>query len=383
MTKEFVKEIKNLLNQAKERVKTSINIAMVYTYYEIGKKIVEEEQSGNKRADYGKRLIKELSKELTKEFGKGYSINSLKLFRQFYVIYNINQIGQSVISQSSIKNPHNQIGESVIAQSKNLVFISRHFFLDNLKNTFPNILDNLPDTSDGNKFFLSWTHYVQLLKIKNHNERRFYEIECYQNKWSIRELSRQIDSSLYERLALSRNKKKIMELSLKGQIIEKPSDAIKEPLVLNFLGLKEDKTYTEKALERRIINKLQDFLMELGKGFTFVQRQMRITFDEQHFFADLVLYNRILRCFVIIDLKIGKLKHQDIGQMQMYVNYFDRSVKLPDENKTIGILLCKEKSDAIVKMTLPEDNDQIFATKYEMVLPSKDQLKRLLEDKDD
>jgi predicted nuclease of restriction endonuclease-like (RecB) superfamily len=219
------------------------------------------------------------------------------------------------------------------------------------------------------------------MRISNLEERHFYEIETYKNNWSVRELNRQFDSALYERLALSKNKEKVIELSNKGQIIDKPMDAIKDPYVLEFLNLKEDNTYSEKDLETKIINKLQLFLLELGKGFTFVQRQMRLTLDDQHFYADLVLYNRLLRCFVVIDLKIGKIKHQDIGQLQMYVNYFDRHVKTPDENKTIGILLCKEKSDAVIEMTLPKDNDQIFASKYETVLPSKEELKALIEEK--
>jgi predicted nuclease of restriction endonuclease-like (RecB) superfamily len=202
------------------------------------------------------------------------------------------------------------------------------------------------------------------MRISNLEERHFYEIETYKNNWSVRELNRQFDSALYERLALSKNKEKVIELSNKGQIIDKPMDAIIDPYVLEFLNLKEDNTYSEKDLETKIINKLQLFLLELGKGFTFVQRQMRLTLDDQYFYADLVLYNRLLRCFVVIDLKIGKIKHQDIGQLQMYVNYFDRHVKTPDENKTIGILLCKEKSDAVIEMTLPKDNDQIFASKY-------------------
>lgn len=336
----FINEIKNLLNSAKERVKTAINIAMVYTYYEIGRRIVEQEQKGLNRAEYGKEVLKQLSAALTKEFGKGYSQDNLKLFRRFYVIYSQDQIGETVFTESK----------------------------------------NLPVTLEGRRFYLSWGHYIRLMRISNINERHFYEIETYKNNWSVRELNRQFDSALYERLVLSKDKEAVLSLSAKGQVIEKPMDAIKDPYVLEFLNLKEDKTYSEKDLETRIINKLQYFLLELGKGFTFVQRQMRLTFDDQHFFADLVFYNRLLRCFVVIDLKIGKLKHQDIGQMQMYVNYFDRYVKLPDENKTIGILLCKEKSDAIIEMTLPKDNDQIFASKYETILPSKEELKKLIEE---
>lgn len=293
------------------------------------------------RTEYGKEVLKQLSAALTKEFGKGYSQDNLKLFRRFYVIYSQDQIGETVFTESK----------------------------------------NLPVTLEGRRFYLSWGHYIRLMRISNINERHFYEIETYKNNWSVRELNRQFDSALYERLVLSEDKEAVLSLSAKGQVIEKPMDAIKDPYVLEFLNLKEDKTYSEKDLETRIINKLQYFLLELGKGFTFVQRQMRLTFDDQHFFADLVFYNRLLRCFVVIDLKIGKLKHQDIGQMQMYVNYFDRYVKLPDENKTIGILLCKEKSDAIIEMTLPKDNDQIFASKYETILPSKEELKKLIEEK--
>ena len=337
----FISEIKGLLTSAKERVRIAINVAMVYTYYEIGRRIIEQEQKGENRAEYGKEILKQLSTALTNEFGKGFSISNLKTIRQFYLVYSKDQIGQPVVTQS----------------------------------------DNLPTTSDGKRFFLSWSLYIQLMRISNIDERHFYEIEAYKNNWSKRELERQFGSSLYERLILSKDKKKVLELSQKGQIVEKPTDAIKEPYVLEFLNLREDERYSEKELETRIINKLQYFLLELGKGFTFVQRQMRLSFDDEHFFADLVFYNRILRCFVVIDLKTDKLTHQDIGQMQMYVNYFDRCVKLPDENKTIGILLCREKSDAVVEMTLPKDNDSIFASKYKTVLPSKEELLKLIEEK--
>ena len=337
----FIEEIKQLLSSAKQQVKTTINIAMVYTNYEIGRRIIEQEQKGSNRAEYGKRIIKHLSIALTKEFGKGYSIDNLKLMRRFYVVYCKDQIGETVFTQSQ----------------------------------------NLPKTLEGRKLYLSWGHYTKLIRISNINERHFYEIEAFNNNWSVRELQRQIDSCLYERLVLSRDKKGIIELSQKGQIIEKAMDAIKDPLILNFLELKEDESYSEKDLENRIINKLQDFLMELGKGFTFVKRQMRLSFEEQNFYADLVFYNRLLKCFVIIDLKTKTLTHQDIGQMQMYVNYFDRYVKLEEENKTIGILLCKQKNNAVVKLTLPEDNDTIFASKYETILPSKEELIKLVNEK--
>lgn len=226
---------------------------------------------------------------------------------------------------------------------------------------------------------MSWSHYLKLMRIDNVDERHFYEIESVKNNWSLSEFKRQFDSSLYERLALSSDKDKVKQLSAKGQIVESTKDIVKDPYILEFLGLPELPVYSEKELETKIIDNLQTFLLELGKGFTFVGRQQRISFDEDHFLVDLVFYNRILRCFVLFDLKIGELKHQDIGQMQMYVNYYDRKIKLEDENKTIGIVLCKDKKQSLVEMTLPEDNTQIFASKYETVLPSKDELKRLLQ----
>lgn len=218
---------------------------------------------------------------------------------------------------------------------------------------------------------MSWSHYLQLMRITNIDERHFYEIEAAKNDWSLSELKRQFNSSLYERLALSKDKKTVAQLATKGQIIELPQDLIKDPYVLEFLGLSELPEYSETELENRIINNLQKFLLELGRGFTFVGRQVRFTFEEEHFRVDLVFFNRILRCFVLFDLKIGELKHQDIGQMQMYVNYYDRKVKLPEENPTIGIILCKDEKQSIVEMTLPIDNNQIFASKHETILPSK------------
>ena len=228
------------------------------------------------------------------------------------------------------------------------------------------------------EFILSWSHYLKLMRIDDENERKFYEIESYKNNWSVRELQRQYDSALYTRLVLSRNKDKVKELSEKGLILEKPKDAIKDPYILEFIGLPEHSEYSESQLEQEIIDKLEHFLLELGNGFTFVARQKRISFDDKHFRIDLVFYNRILKCFVLIDLKIGELKHQDLGQMQMYVNYYDREIRLEEENKTIGIVLCQNKSESVVEYTLPENNEQIFASKYKTVLPSKDELKLIL-----
>jgi predicted nuclease of restriction endonuclease-like (RecB) superfamily len=227
-------------------------------------------------------------------------------------------------------------------------------------------------------FRLSWSHYQKLLRIENLEERAFYEIEAAQNNWSLRELKRQYDSALYLRLALSTDKAGIKQLGQDGQVMESPQDAVKDPYVLEFLHLTEHYRYSESHLENALIDKLEHFLLELGKGFTFVGRQKRISFDERHFYIDLVFYNRLLRCFVLVDLKIGDLKHQDLGQMQMYVNYFDRFIKLDEENKTIGIVLCQDKSETLVEITLPEDNQQIFASRYQTVLPSKEDLQRLL-----
>lgn len=330
---ELAKKISSLLKDARQKVVREVNQTMVLTYYEIGRLIVEEEQNGKDRAEYGHELIKGLSAKLTNEFGKGFSVTNLKQMRQFYQTYSNRQ----TLSDQF--------------QKQHTPFV---------------------------KFKLSWSHYLKLMRMDDENERRFYELEAYKNNWSVRELNRQFDSALYTRLALSKDKEGVLELSKKGQIIEKPQDAIKDPYVLEFIGLPENKKFSESQLEEKLIDKLEDFLLELGKGFTFVARQKRITFDEKHFRIDLVFFNRILKSFVLIDLKIGELKHQDIGQMQMYVNYYDRKIKLEEENRTIGIILCQDKSNAVVKYTLPEDNEQIFASKYLTVLPTKKELKKLL-----
>lgn len=227
------------------------------------------------------------------------------------------------------------------------------------------------------RFSISWSHYVFLMNIDNRDERRFYEIESRKNNWSLSELKRQFNSGIYERLALSRDKKGVMDLAKKGHIIEKPEDVLKNPYVLEFLGLDEKTHYSESEIESAIIDKLETFLLELGKGFLFESRQKRFTFDSDNFFVDLVFYNRILRCYVLIDLKIGKLTHENLGQMQMYVNYYNREVKLENENPTIGMILCKTKNDALVKLTLPE-NANIYASQYQLYLPSKEELKRKL-----
>ena len=335
----FLEKVSILLETAKQSAKAAVDLTMVYAYFEIGRLIFEEEQKGKTRAQYGQYVISDLSKHLSSRFGKGYSVTNLKQMRKFYLTYSQDPIGQKGSDQ----------------------------------------LTNLPAVSTGRKFPLGWSHYLKLMRIENIDERHFYETEAYQNHWGIKELTRQFDSSLYERLALSRDKKSVMELAKQGQIIEKPSDAVKDPYVLEFLGLKEESSYSETDLETRIIDHIQEFLMEMGKGFTFVGRQVRFSFDEDHFRVDLVLYNRLLRCFVLIDLKTGKLKHQDLGQMQMYVNYYDRYERCEFENPTVGILLCADKNDNMVELTLPKDAN-IYASEYKLYLPDKKLLQAKLQE---
>lgn len=334
--------IKTILCETQAHVVRSINSAMILAYFQIGKMIVEDEQQGSQRAGYAKETISQLSKALTKQFGKGYSFSNLEYMRSFYLVYQ-NRIPQSVIGE----------------------------FKKSLKS--PSAFDSAPP------FQLSWTHYIQLLKVKNNDERSFYEIEASANNWSVRELQRQYNASLFERLSLSKDKESVHQLAKKGQILDQPVDALKSHYVLEFLGLKEDAKYSENDLETAIIDKLEHFMSELGKGFLFEGRQRRFTFEGDSFFVDLVFYNRLLKCFVLFDLKIGKLTHQDIGQMQMYVNYYDRKIKTAQENPTIGIILCKEENRTIVEFTLPEDNKQIFAKEYKAVLPSKEELHKQLE----
>lgn len=331
----LIKEAVNLVNAARNQVVKQTNNLMVFTYFNLGKLIIEDEQGGVDRASYGKETIKALSDHLTKMYGDGFSERNLEQMRLFYIAY-------------KHRGFNNSIPQTVSAES--------------FSDLFP----------------LSWSHYVLLSRIKNNDERAFYEIESTQGNWSVRELQRQFDGSLYERLALSKNKKKIKELATKGQIIQKPEDVLKSSYILEFLGLETKHNYTETDLETAIINKIEHFLIEMRKGFLFQGRQTRFSFDGEDFYVDLVLYNRLLQCFVLVDLKIGKIKHQDIGQMQMYVNYYDRYVKTKFEKPTIGIIICKDKSDAVVEITLPKNNKTIFAKEYKLYLPSKSELIKLL-----
>ena len=337
----LIAEVRRLIQSARRGAASVVNTLQVMTNFEIGRRIVEYEQKGEKRAAYGQGLLKGLSRRLTEEFGRGFSEDNLSNMRRFFVLW-----------------------EPRLTQFPNRVF-----------GNVPQQIRQTP--SARSPFTLSWTHYQTLLTIKDPDERSFYEVEATNEDWSVPELKRQKASALYERLALSRDKAGVKRLAEKGQIITKPEDVLKEPYVLEFLGLDEKAGYSESDLESAIISQLERFLLELGKGFLFESRQRRFTFDEDHYFVDLVFYNRLLRCYVIIDLKLDKLTHQDLGQMQMYVNYYDRHVKLPDENATIGLLLCKDKKDAVVKLTLPKDAN-IHAREYQLYLPSKELLKAKL-----
>lgn len=319
----------------------AVDSALVVRNWLFGWYLVEFENAAAGRAElYGKELINKLSNRLKEKGMKGISPTNLRKFREFYQTYRGIQQTPSVISLEGLP-----------------------------RSAFEQIAQCLP---------LGWSHYVEILTLEHVDERRFYEIEAASNQWSVRELQRQISTSLYQRLALSREQGEIYRLAAEGQVVEKAADLIKNPLVLEFLELDDHSLYSEDDLESAIIDQLESFLLELGKGFLFEARQKRFTFDNDHFRVDLVFYNRLLRCYVLVDLKRDKLTHQDLGQMQMYVNYFDRYVKLPDELRTIGIVLCHRKNDALVELTLPEDSN-IFASKYQLYLPSKEDLKAQLE----
>lgn len=322
-----------LVEYARSIAARQINLVQLMTFYAIGRWIVEVEQQGESRAKYGRQIIKNLSEAMNKQFGRGFSVDTLENARKFYQTY------------------QDRISETVF----------RKFAVEKSETVFRLFEETLP-------FTLPWSHYLLLMRIKDENERKFYEIEATQSGWSIRTLQRQYNSSLYERLALSREKGEVLRLASEGNIVTRPQDIIKQPTVLEFLGLDEKAKFVESDLETAIINKLQKFLLELGKGYLFEARQKRFTYREENFYVDLVFYNRLLRCYVLIDLKIDKLTHQDLGQMLMYVHYYDRYEKLPDENPTIGILLCKEKDDALVEITLPE-NSNIYASEYQLYLP--------------
>lgn len=337
-----------------------VDAHLVVRNWLFGYYIAEFEQAGVDRATYGARLLGNLEDHLKPLKIKGSSGTRLKLYRSFYRLMPIgptlsDQLGQLILHPAA-KSP----------TPSDFLTISGLQFPQSL---FDTLLKH---------FTLGWSHYVELLTIDSADERRFYEIEAAANQWTVRELRRQIDSSLYQRLALSRDKAEIRRLASEGQVVEKAADLIKNPFVLEFLGLEERPHYSEEELESAIIDKLQTFLLELGKGFLFEARQKRFSFDNDHYRVDLVFYNRLLRCYVLLDLKRGRLSHQDLGQMQMYVNYYDRHVKLPEELPTVGILLCHDKNDALVELTLPKEAN-IFASKYQLYLPSREEFKARLE----
>lgn len=327
---------------ARKTVSTTANLAMVNTYFQIGRMIVEDEQDGKLRATYGKAVLKDLSKRLTDKFKRGFSVDNLQNMRRFYLVYSKYERPSRIFEDT----------ENTLELTQNKLFKVSY------------------------NFRLSWSHYLILMKIDRLEERSFYEIEAEKQNWSESQLKRQYHASLYERLALSRDKEEVLRLTTEGQNVDKPKDLLKNPLMLDFLGLEEKTSYSESDMEHAIISKLQDFLLELGKGFLFETRQKRFTFDEKHFYVDLVFYNRLLQCYVLIDLKTDELVHQDLGQMQMYVNYFDRYVRLAHEKPTVGIVLCKKKSDALVELTLPQDTN-IYTSEYTLYLPDK----KLLQEK--
>jgi predicted nuclease of restriction endonuclease-like (RecB) superfamily len=347
----LLESLKSLILSARQAAARGVNLLQVYTNYEVGRRIVEQEQRGADRAEYGKQLLKDLAKHLAAEFGNGFSRSNLEYMRRFYLTYpnRGKQISQTLSGELSV--PFSPLSKS-------------------------HTVSGISTTDEDRGFTLSWSHYVFLLGLEE-PQRAFYEIEASQQGWTLRELKRQFNAGLYERLALSRDQASIRNLSRQGQQVAKPQDLLKEPYVLEFLGLEERASYSESDLETAIVDHVERFLLELGKGFLFEARQKRFTFDERHFFVDLVLYNRLLRCYVLVDLKIGELTHQDLGQMQMYVNYFDRFLRTEAENSTVGIVLCKSKNEALVEITLPKDAN-IHAREYQLYLPSKAELQRKL-----
>ncbi|MCX4242670.1 PDDEXK nuclease domain-containing protein [Paraliomyxa miuraensis] len=363
-TDDLYERIAEILEEARAGVARAVNTAMVVAYWEIGASLVEQEQRGRARADYGRELIEGISDRLTRRFGRGFSKQNLWRIRQFYVAFPEGsmvrdpRIVAAVRRQSepsgSLEPPSSspRRGRAIVAAARRQSAPAARFP--------PN---------------LSWTHYRKLLTVDDSQARAFYELEAARNNWSTRELERQIDTMLFERLAKSRNAEQIRVLVQEGQRAERPTDVVKDPMVLEFLGLPERPHWREHDLEQAIIDRLETFLLELGKGFCFVGRQKRLTVDGDHFFVDLVFYHRLLRCFVLIDLKLGKLTHQDLGQMQMYVHYFDRFERVEHENPTVGIVLCSDKNDAMVEITLPKDNEQILASRYQLHLPSAEELR--------
>lgn len=320
---DFINEIKSIINTARANAVRSVDFCRVQMYWSIGKRIFEKEQQGKERAEYGKYLIRNLAKGIEPEYGSGFSTRQLERSRQFYRLYPI---------ASALRTQ------------------------------------------------LNWSQYKLLIAIPDPDKREYYELEAVNECWTGRQLERQINSMLYERLLLSNDKESVLAVARKERVPESPQEIIKDPMVLEFLGLERKASYYEKDLESAIITHLADFLLEMGKGFSFVARQKRLLVEDDEYFVDLVFYNRLLRSFIIIEIKDHKLTHQDLGQLQMYVNYYDRCEKLPEENPTIGILLCTAKNDTAVKLALPEDNKTILASQYQLYLPTTEQLLKEIEE---
>ena len=361
--------IRQILESARANVARSVNTAQVVANWLIGREIVEEEQRGQRRAGYGEALLRDLSARLTKEYGKGFSLRNVEQFRSFFLNYP-QLLGRQkshalrAISPSLTKPASYEISHAVRAKSQIALPDILHA---------PGGESWQPGRLHPN---LSWTHYRMLLRVDKAEARAFYEIEALKNNWSARELERQKNSLLYERLAMSKDKAGLLRLATKGQHIQKPMDVFKDPMVIEFLGLPESPKLVESRVEEALISNLQAFLLELGKGFAFVARQKRITLDGDHFYIDLVFYHTILKCHVLIDLKMGKLTHQDLGQLQFYVNYFDRELRSGGDNPTLGLILCTAKNDAVVKYTLsPQQQQKIFASRYKLHLPTEKELR--------
>ena len=327
------------IEHARQNIQRTVDSEIVKAYWLIGRDIIEEEQAGKERASYGREILKILSEKLTNKYKRGFSVDTLERARKFYFIYS------HVASQEKSATPL-RISSGAIVE------------------------ENLPKFSPN----LSWAHYLLLIRVKRDEARKFYEVESLKNHWSSRELHRQISSLLFERVSKSKNKDELLKLACKGQEINTPDDAIKDPIVLEFLGLPESHQLIESKLEEALILNMQQFLLELGKSFAFVARQKRLTLEGDHFYADLVMYNIALKCYVIIDLKTHALTHADLGQMQLYVNYFDQEVKFENDNPTIGLVLCTGKNESMVKYMLGDNAKKIFASTYQFHLPTEKEL---------
>jgi predicted nuclease of restriction endonuclease-like (RecB) superfamily len=358
--------IRQILESARSSVARTVNTTQVVANWLIGREIVEEEQKGKRRAEYAEQLLLDLSARLTAEYGRGYSVDNLEFFRRFFLEYN-SLLGSEKSDALRRISTTTDISDAVRRKSMESITV-----LSSQKQHAPRGESWQPGQLHLN---LSWTHYRTLLRVEKTGARAFYEIEAIRNNWSARELERQINSLLYERLALSKDKKGLMRLATKGQVIQRPGDVFKDPVVMEFLGLPASPKLVESHLEEALINNLQAFLLELGKGFAFMSRQERITLDGDHFYIDLVFYHTILKCFVLIDLKVGKLTHQDLGQLQLYVNYYDRERRTKGDNPALGLILCTDKNDAVVRYTLgPDQQKKIFASRYKLYLPTEAEL---------